>query len=1108
MTISNRVKEIFGILFFIAGSLTFSLVVTEDARSQQIHLNEVMASNSSTIADEDGTYGDWIEIYNSGENPISLEGYGLSDDYDRPFKWVFPDTTLDAGAFMLIWATNKDRTIPGSELHTNYAISADGEEVILTHPNGTIVDELEPTEIPMDISIGRKPDGTDDWVYFDKPTPGASNTTDPLGGILESPIFSHEPGFYSEEFELQISHPQDGVVVYYTLDGSEPTENSLIYEKPITVRDRNSEPNTISTIPTNFLEDFRRSAPPRTTIKKGTVLRTLSVKQGFKSNYSSKSYFVSPDGLNNHQLPVISIVTDNKNLFDDEIGIYVPGNLYEEGFQETGNYYGRGAEWEREGSLEFFEESGEFAFGQNVGIRIHGGYSRRLTQKSLRIYARNEYGDNAINYPIFPDQPYDAYRRLILRNSGNDQAFSLLRDAIAHRLVGHFNMETQAYRPSILYINGEYWGLHNIRERIDRHYLERKFDIDPERLELLSRHWTIEEGSNLDYAALLTFIQNQNLGHNPHYEYVKTKMDIDNYLDYFSAQIFFVNTDWPHNNIDFWRTRRSYNPDAPIGHDGRWRWLFYDLDFGLGLVEGPDFDMLNWVTQGKNYRNEEWPNQVLRNLLENESFKIDFINRMADHLNTAFLPERMVAVIREMKEVIEPEMQDYGNRWRYPRNVDIWNNTINYIIEWTQQRYVYHWQNIQDHFKISSTETVTIGVNDNSRGHVKINSIELTPETPGISENPYPWSGTYLSGIPVTVSAVAGEEYTFSHWEVDNHLFTSPTLTLLPDTTDSIQLFLEVVTESEPEVISLAEEDYLFDNFSADTPRGLYPEGMIFVYMNDTEPGLESEIEGAVTGSYNLSSRTRINGLGDGGFSFINTSNLEGNPGFPGRKLGGAVLYLNTADRSNIEIEWSAGTMEPNSRIYNIRLQYRVGSEGAFKNVLDVMGDPVEYKWNKEGGHEEVMGPVILPSEVEDQSHVEILWRYFFTGEIVDEESGQRSQLHISYISVRSKTLDYIVNPEPPDPERVVPNSFKLYQNFPNPYHPNTSIQYDLPKDQQVKLEIYSVTGQYIKTVINQPVAAGRHTVMIDASMLASGIYLYRLTTNEFTDTLRMSVIK
>ncbi len=178
-----------------------------------------MASNNATIADEDGDYPDWIEIYNFGDEPINLSGFGLSDDYDNPFRWVLPDTTIGAGEFMLIWASNKDRADPGRELHTNFAIDSDGEEVLLIRTDSTRIDELPPTEIPTDISIGRQPDGTGDWVYFDKPTPGGPNTTESISELLEPPVFSHQPGFYTSGFDLEITHPDPDVTLYFTTNG-------------------------------------------------------------------------------------------------------------------------------------------------------------------------------------------------------------------------------------------------------------------------------------------------------------------------------------------------------------------------------------------------------------------------------------------------------------------------------------------------------------------------------------------------------------------------------------------------------------------------------------------------------------------------------------------------------------------------------------------------------------------------------------------------------------------------------------------------------------------------------------------------------------------------
>lgn len=1281
-----------------------------EAESQTLHLNEIMASNNATLADEDGDFEDWIEIYNSGDESVDLLGYGLSDDYDRPFRWEFPDTTIQAGEFMLVWASNKNRTDLGGELHTNYAISSAGEEVLLTNPDGNRIDELPPTEIPTDISLGRQPDGTGDWFYFPEPTPGQPNTTDVLEDLLDEPEFSHQPGFYTGDFNLEISHPDEAVTIYYTLDGSEPTSDSQVYSGPIPITNRTDEPNVLSTIPTNFLDGWRRFREPTRNIKKGTVIRTLAVKTGFKPAVTSNSYFVFPDGQNAHTLPVVSISTDSTNLFGHEEGIFVPGKYYQEGVDHTGNYYQRGIEWEREASLEFFDEKGDLKLAQNVGLRIHGGFSRRWQQKSLRIYARNQYGENRINYQIFPDLEDDSFNRLLLRNSGNDQSLTMFRDAAAHLAVNHLDMDTQAYRPAVVYINGEYWGILNFRERYDKHYLERVYGIDPDNIDLLTGHWDIKEVDNQQYASFLNFLDREGLADDNNLEHANTLIDLDNLLDYYSAQVYFVNTDWPHNNIDFWRSQVPYDENAPTGHDGRWRWLFYDIDFTFGLVQSYNYNMLSWVTR-ETVHNMEWPNLILRNLLENESFKHDFINRMADQLNTAFQPDRVVGIMDSLQKLIEPEMENYGHRWHYPTSLDNWQSFIDPMIEFAENRPYHLRQNILNHFDISSKETISVTNLTPQKGTVWLNSIAITPETPGISDDPYPWSGTYFSGVPVTFQAEPKPGFVFSRWIVDGEEFFEKNLTLHPEEFSSAKAVFEAQSLENFESHVVADTTYMFVIWDDDEPVGTYPESMTFVYMNEPEPGLDASVAGITTGTYNLDSRTRINGLGDYGFAFINTSNLEGNPGFPGRQLGGAVLALDTRGIESAEVGWMAGTVRPNSRVYNLRLQYRIGSEGEFRDIINDQGNPVEYQRNEEEGHTEFIGPVDLPEDAIGHERVELLWRYYFTGERLDEDSGQRSKLNISFIHV-SKITDQNI-PEPhdlsvedyhfsewpedspkgtappsmefvymdkPDPGldasvlgatagrfdlesrarvnglgedgfafintsnlegnpgypgrrlggailalntegrgsitvdwtagTVLPNSrvynlrlqyrtdpdepfrdlleedgqpieyernineghrlpvepvvlpsdaedqpnvqllwryyytgerttqesgqrsqlhiseinvtsfalmgsepgapedFALFQNYPNPFYPHTTIRYDLPLDQHVQIDLYTVTGQHIARVEDRQAEAGRHSVEVDASSLASGIYIYRMSTELFNETGKMSIIK
>jgi hypothetical protein len=264
---------------------------------QELNLNEIMSSNSTTMADEDGDYEDWIEVFYFGDEPLNLQGFGLSDDYDQPFRWVFPDTTIYPGEFILVWASNKDRAVAGMELHTNFAISASGEEVILTHPDGTRLDELPPTSIPTDVSIGRQPDGTGSWVYFTEPTPGAVNDTEGFSEKLSPPVFSHEAGFYTEEFDLQITHPDPQVTLHYTLDGSEPADTSPVYSGALNISDGSSEPNSHSSIPTTSITSGSRAwMDPDQPVRKATILRVKASKPGALSSAETRTYFVFPEG--------------------------------------------------------------------------------------------------------------------------------------------------------------------------------------------------------------------------------------------------------------------------------------------------------------------------------------------------------------------------------------------------------------------------------------------------------------------------------------------------------------------------------------------------------------------------------------------------------------------------------------------------------------------------------------------------------------------------------------------------------------------------------------------------------------------------------------------
>lgn len=400
-------------------------------RGQEIAINEVMASNGTTLADEDGDYEDWIELHNRGSDPVDLLGWGLSDDYDDPFRWVLPNIVLGPGEFLLVWASGKDRVDPSGELHTDYGINASGEEVLLTRPDGTRIDELPPTSLRGDISIGRLEGEGQAWFFFDEPTPGAANTTPGYTRILQPPHFSHQGGFYTQPVSLTLTGERETTILY-TLDGTEPDPESIggstyeyknsypsgsllqrtletyEYDGPILIENRSGHDDPISGI--NTLITSGPHTPPWEVFS-GTPVRARAYRDGaLPSPEATHTFFVHPNAESLYdRILVLSIVTDERNLFDYDSGIYVGGRYADEwGGSHNGwtpaNYQGRGIEWERPAHLEVFEPDGERALAQGIGLRSHGGWSRYFSlRKSLRLYARGQYDErNSFEYPFLP----------------------------------------------------------------------------------------------------------------------------------------------------------------------------------------------------------------------------------------------------------------------------------------------------------------------------------------------------------------------------------------------------------------------------------------------------------------------------------------------------------------------------------------------------------------------------------------------------------------------------------------------------------------------------------------------------------------------------------
>jgi hypothetical protein len=798
-------KKITLFVFFLLGINTLY--------SQTLVINEIMSTNTSVITDDDGEYQDWIEIYYNGAIAFNLEGYGLSDDVTLPYKWVFPEYWIEPGDHLVLWCSDKNRTDINNDLHTNFKIGSGGEIITLTKPDGSVADTYPAVVIGNNISYGRQTDGASTLVFFAQPTPWESNTTQGYSEVLVTPSVSAASGFFTSNFPLTVSHPDPSVTIVYTLDGSDPEltnvsgtnynyKNSYVeipgqtsgpllqnnyrsfsYSTPITISDRSSQPNDLAKMSSTYHNVA--SYVPTFNIFKGTVVRVRAFKAGaLPSPIVTKTYFVSPQGSSRFTLPVVSLSLTETKFFEYEDGIFVAGKDFDDwralnptevadnntvnDVNANANYVRSGSETEQVGNISYFVGGNE-VLNQNLGIRINGGNSRNIQSKALRLYARSEYGSDAFNYPFFSDENYTSYKRLVLRNSGQDFYSTLFRDAFTQDLVKTLKLDTKAYQPSIVFVNGEYWGILNLRERYDDKYFKRVYGIDEIDLDYLKDDLTPDTGDNDHYFAMTDYMEANSLDNQANYNYITTQLDPENFRDYNITNIYAQNTDWPGWNTVFWRKRTvAYEPNAPYGQDGRWRAGMNDLDDGFGnYPSGSGHNTLEFATATGifDYPNPEWSTLILRKLLENNGFKLDFINRFADMLNTYFLPSRVVSNINLFKARIQPEIQEHIDRWESPETVEVWDDySIQQMINFANTRPTYQRQHIRNKFGITGDINATLDVDDTTHGYIKINTIEIKSTTPGVSEDPYPWTGIYFQNIPVTLKAIPLPGYIFSHW--------------------------------------------------------------------------------------------------------------------------------------------------------------------------------------------------------------------------------------------------------------------------------------------------------------------------------------------------------
>jgi hypothetical protein len=685
----------------------------------QIQINEASNANESSLPNSPAEYWDWIELLNPSSAAVDLSGYYLTDNINNLTKWNFPQQNLAANEFLVVMASGLDSTEVGSDLHTNFALDNDGEDIFLT--DGVVV--IQSVTLPnteLNHSSGLSNDQLGAWWIFGSPTPGESNSTSQgYTGYASSPAILATSGFYPGPFLAEIDVPA-GTQVHYTFDGSEPNLSDPLYEGPVIVA------QNLSVRAKAFAND---------------LLPSISV---------SRTYFINED----FTLPVLNILADSTTLFDETDGIYMLGNNAESSFP----YYGANF-WEPTQIpiyAEYFDADGNLVFGQRAGGMIEGGWSRGNPKKSFRIMLDHDaYGDGRQNLVLMPSKPnINQFRSFVARNGGNGWNSVLFRDAFEQRFAKELHVEYNGYHPMVLMINGEYWGVYEFRERQDKHYVASNTGVDDDEMDFIRfnddvhnvPYLKVLEGSGEGFYQLYDYCVATFMDEPQVFGQLDSMLDLPNYMDYFITQTLFANNDWIGgwtNNIKMWR------PNNPVG---KWRYILWDMDFGLCFFNG------SWQNKITETRNPPAANEhafIFDQMLYNQTFRFNFINRYADLLNTTFKAEPFYESLMDMKNQVYPEMERDFNRWGN-NNVDNWENQVNDLMTCFSERRTNTPAHIIEEFNLTDSLHIVLDVYPPDAGAIQISSI-IAPQ--------YPWDGLYFQDVVVPFDAIAGGGFTFSHWE-------------------------------------------------------------------------------------------------------------------------------------------------------------------------------------------------------------------------------------------------------------------------------------------------------------------------------------------------------
>ena len=632
-----------------------SLDVLMKSRVEKLYISEVCAVSSSSV---DGIPDvDWIELYNNTDQPVDLEGWSISKYISDLKFYTFPSVTVPAHGYLVINADG-DPSTDKKKLSTGFKIKFSGNTVYLTDSEGYLTDCFDTGFQRAGVTSGRVIEGGElTRRFFSTPSQGKENVLAGSAASYAQPalIESDNGELISLQHTVRLSTLTKNATIYYTLDGTAPDNTSRRYYGPLP-------------------------------ISKSCSLRAIVYADGMlPSEVSTKTFLVDDP----HDLGVVCLTCAPDDLFGYDTGIWADGPGWTEASPHKGANYWK--DWERPVYFEYYEPSGKLGVSFSAGIKNHGQYSRAKEQKSVSINLKEAYGSSTVNYPFFGTGDLSTFDNLLLRTGSQDWNYTNIMDAYCARVVrGQMDLDIMRDLPVAVYVNGEYWGLYFIRDKINESYIYYSQGIEEDNLDMIKGTTNAETGTYAAHKALLEYIKSHDLSKQEYFDYVASQIDLEEWTNYWITESFFANTDT--GNIRFY---------CPRDGSGKWRWILFDLDWAL-YPSTYKWNMIEEFIDPKGHGvGNNFSTVIAIGLFKNKDFKEQFVRKYAEYMHTVFSVERLVSVLDEMVAEIRTEMPRQCDRWG-ALTVTKWDKNIAKLKTMIAERWDKSVTDLKTSFKLSN----------------------------------------------------------------------------------------------------------------------------------------------------------------------------------------------------------------------------------------------------------------------------------------------------------------------------------------------------------------------------------------------------------------------